>query len=138
MKLFLQRRVLTDESTIGDLYINGEKLCFVLEDKVRPDGVKIPGRTAIPAGTYNLIIRKSVRFGRMMVEITNVPGFVGVLIHWGNWAVDTEGCPLLGMTESKDKVGDSRIAYGKFWMRMLEELKTGEEMTIEIKNPEEA
>ena len=52
MKLVLQRKWATEVSTIGELSIDGKWECYVLEDVVRPAGVKIAGKTAIPAGTY--------------------------------------------------------------------------------------
>ena len=47
MELQVKRTDLTDESTIGELSVNGKFECYALEDKVRP--VKIAGKTAIPA-----------------------------------------------------------------------------------------
>ena len=46
MQVQLIRKVFTDQSTIGELSVNGAFECFALEDKVRP--VKIKGETAIP------------------------------------------------------------------------------------------
>ena len=52
----LERFVERPVTTHGQLYgPSGEWLCFTLEDAVRE--VKIPGRTAIPTGSYTLTLR---------------------------------------------------------------------------------
>lgn len=61
MKAEIRRKKFGQTSTIGELFINGEKICFILEDKVRDinmDGDnddkgegKIYGQTAIPYTT---------------------------------------------------------------------------------------
>ena len=50
----------TENSTIGELLVDGIWECFTLEDVERP--VKIKGETAIPKGTYKVIINESNRF----------------------------------------------------------------------------
>ena len=96
-------------------------LCFVLEDVVRPVGVKVPGRTAIPAGTYPISFEKSPRLsalkGRDLFtpRLHNVPGFEGVLIHVGNYDQDTDGCLLPGLTRAANFVGSSGPACDKLY-----------------------
>lgn len=102
------------EYTIGKLYIDGNYYCDTLEDVVRPTGVKIPGKTAIPAGKYKVKVTWSPRFKRYLPEILNVPGFSGVRIHSGNSATDTEGCLLLGLNKEKGKVLNSKNAVEFF------------------------
>lgn len=109
IKLELKRRWFTDHSTVGELRINGDFECFVLEDVVRDH--KVAGQTAIPAGTYTVIIDKSTRFKRWMLHLLNVPGFAGIRVHSGNTAADTEGCLLVGATKALDAVFGSRVAY---------------------------
>lgn len=69
---------------------------FAVEDRVRAPGVKIPGETAIPAGSYKMVLSKSPKFGRILPEILNVPNFVGIRIHKGNTAADSSGCLIIG------------------------------------------
>lgn len=70
--------------------------CYTLEDPVRPEGVKVWGDTAIPAGKYPVSLRFSNRFRKELPGVQNVPGFEGILLHSGNDKLDTHGCPLLG------------------------------------------
>lgn len=93
------------EYTIGRLYIDGKYFCDTLEDPVRK--VKIKGKTAIPAGTYEVIVNRSPRFKRLLPRLLNVPNFEGVLIHRGNTAEDTAGCILVGENKIKGKVINS-------------------------------
>jgi hypothetical protein len=99
-----------DTSTIGELAVDGAFECFTLEDAVRP--VKIKGITAIPAGSYEVVVSFSERFKRPLPLLLNVPNFDGIRIHPGNTARDTEGCILVGKTKDKDLVGSSRDAFG--------------------------
>lgn len=96
MELWLHRDTFTAEVTLGRLYINGVYECEVLEDRFRGDEPKVPGRTAIPMGTYPVKLTMSPRFRRVLPLVDNVPGFTGVRIHAGNTADDTEGCLLPG------------------------------------------
>jgi len=84
-----------DYCTIGELHRNGLFVCYTLEDVVRPVGEKVYGKTAIPYGTYPLVITYSNRFKRLLPLVENVPMFSGIRFHRGNSAVDTNGCILV-------------------------------------------
>lgn len=114
MLVEVKRNFKGSEYTIGKLYIDGNYYCDTLEDVVRPTGVKISGKTAIPAGKYKVKVTWSPRFRRYLPEILNVPGFSGVRIHSGNSATDTEGCLLLGLNKEKGKVLNSKNAVEFF------------------------
>jgi hypothetical protein len=124
MELLLKRVAFTGKSTIGELSIDGEFFCHTLEDVVR-QGPKVYGKTAIPAGTYEVIIDFSKHFKKKMPHILNVPGFEGIRIHTGNKAEDTEGCILLGLTKGPDFIGRSRDAYAKFFNLLEAGLEEG-------------
>ena len=130
--LTLKRRWFTEESTIGDLYIDGVRECFTLEDCVRekPDVPvtewKIPGKTAIPYGSYDVIIDMSNRFKRRMPHILSVPGFDGVRIHILNIATETEGCVGVGQGRTIDKVFHSKLAFDAFFAKLDAALETGQ------------
>lgn len=130
MKLQLTRKTYTTNSTIGELLVDGKFQCFTLEDPVRP--AKIKGITAIPAGTYNVIISFSSRFKQDMPLLENVPNYEGIRIHPGNFAKDTEGCLLVGKTKAADSVGTSREAYHDLFALLKAELDGGGKVTISI------
>lgn len=121
------RQIFYPDSCIGSLLINGGFECFTLEDTDRQlehGGIKVPGKTAIPRGTYQVSIDWSNRFKRMMPHILNVMGFEGIRIHWGNYAKDTEGCILLGEKINDDSIMESKIAFNIFFSKLESLLAT--------------
>jgi hypothetical protein len=118
MKLELKRFEFGETFTVGKMYIDNIYFCYTLEDKFRT-GAKVNGQTAIPNGTYDVIIDVSTRFGKSLPHILNVPNFTGVRIHAGNTSKDTEGCILLGHTwAGKDFIGNSKIAFDAFFKQL--------------------
>jgi hypothetical protein len=106
-----------DTYTIGKMTIDGIFFCYTLEDKVRSE--KIKGKTAIPEGTYSVIIDRSTRFGRDMPHILNVPNFEGIRIHSGNTDLDTDGCILIGLDWIKGNfIGRSKDAFNIFFPKL--------------------
>ena len=132
MNITVKRIFKGPKYTIGKLSIDGHYFCDTLEDTVRPAGVKIPGKTAIPAGKYQIEITESIRFNRLMPIIKDVPGFSGVRIHSGNTAEDTEGCILVGKNRVKGKVLDSRKTFQKLFKILIVAVRGGENLEIEI------
>ena len=131
MILQLVRKEFRDESTIGELSIDNVFECFTLEDAVRP--VKIPGRTAIPAGTYEVAVTFSDKFQKLLPLLMNVPNFEGVRIHPGNRPEDTEGCILVGTTKGPepDFIGNSRAAFAELFPK-IQAATAGEKVFIDI------
>ena len=129
MELILKRIALRSEYTIGKLYVDGKYVCDTIEDTVRDldkDGkfangeVKIPGKTAIPYGRYEITMKvKSPKYSNFskyswakkydgyLPRLLNVPHFDGVLIHVGNSALDSEACVLVGENKVVGKVINS-------------------------------
>lgn len=133
MKLTLIRDTFTDESTTGQLFVDGVFECFVLEDRVRPKGVKVYGKTAIPYGTYEIVVTKSVRFRRFLPLLLNVPNFTGIRIHPGNTSVDTKGCLLPGTKRARNIVFEPHKAFDRLFARIKAAKAKGERVTIEIR-----
>jgi hypothetical protein len=81
---------------------------------------KIQNKTAIPRGSYQVIINYSTRFDKSMPLLLGVRGFSGVRIHSGNTAVNTEGCILVGdkVTENSIVGGTSKPAFNKLFAKM--------------------
>jgi hypothetical protein len=128
MLITVKRLYKTENSTIGELLVDGLFECFTLEDKERE--VKIKGETAIPKGTYKVIINESNRFKRELPLLLNVPNFEGVRIHSGNTNHDTEGCILVGQSRNKNYIGQSRKAFEKLFKKM----KKAKDITIIIQS----
>lgn len=136
MQLKLNRIFKTNTFTIGELYINEKYVTDTLEDRVRPEGEKVYGKTAIPEGTYEVKLTHSPRFKKILPEILNVPNFSGIRIHTGNSSKDTEGCILVGTWdgEKEDWVGNSRIAFDKLMSLLEEATNNKEKITITVKS----
>ena len=122
--------------TIGELSVNNNYVCDTLEDKVRVDGEKVYAETAIPTGTYTLVLSYSNRFKKVMPEILNVPNFSGIRIHCGNSSKDTEGCLLVGKWDGKTEnwISDSKNSYNKLYPLLEEAFNKKENITITIKD----
>lgn len=136
-QLRLVRKWFTEKSTIGKLFIDGHFKCYVLEDPVRDE--KIKHITAIPHGTYEVIISYSNKFKKYLPLLLNVPNYRGIRIHPGNVPEDTSGCLLPGM--ERDENNPDRIFYSrKAFQDVLEILRTmtpHEKVYIEITNERE-
>jgi hypothetical protein len=130
MKMQLISDPSSAECTIGKLSIDGVFFCYTLEDTVRK--IKIPGVTAIPAGTYEVIINNSGKFGKPMPLLLDVPNFKGIRIHIGNTAKDTEGCILVGYEKGLGAIYKSKDAYNDLYERLKKAMNESEKVTIEI------
>lgn len=136
--LKVTRDTYTNNSTIGRLYINEVFFCDTLEDMCRDinrDGdlndkgeEKVFAKTAIPSGTYKVIITMSPSFKKMTPRLVDVKGFDGILIHPGNDQIDTHGCILVGLTRKIDFIGQSRDAF----IKVMAELDKYKEFEITI------
>ena len=148
MELRVRRIALKDNYTIGKLYINGEYFCDCCEDKVRDlsKEVKVPNHTAIPYGTYEITMDvRSTKFSDFekypwakeydgyLPRLTNVPLFVGVLLHVGNSDVDSSGCLLVGENKVVGKVINSTKTFHRLMHEYLIPAKNrGEKIYITI------
>ena len=124
--LTLTRIAKRADYTIGRLEDeNRVKICDTLEPTWRDfkgGELKVPRKSAVPEGTYPVVVTKSKKFGKYLPLLVGVPGFEGVRIHSGNTVNDTEGCILVGQNLIKGKVLLSRLTLEKL-MRLIENEK---------------
>lgn len=140
MELILQRTIELPDRTLGILVVNGSKFCYTLEDAVREkpnvpvSEWKIDKQTAIPSGSYKVVMDYSGRFKKEMLHVLNVPGFSGIRIHSGNLPGDTEGCILVGYEIENDAIkgGTSRMALMALEFLISSEVASG--VMLHVKN----
>ena len=130
MKLNLNRDPSDNICTQGELAVDDVYECFTLEDVVREE--KIYGETAIPAGTYRVIISYSYHFKRDLPLLAGVANYEGVRIHPGNTAANTEGCILVGQTKGLDFIGSSVLAFNALYAKLLAARDRHEDIWITI------
>ena len=111
--------VLTDE--------NGKRLADTLEPQWRAlakGEKKVAGKTAIPEGTYDVVVTKSPRFGTYLPLLVGVAGFEGIRMHAGNNAeYDSEGCILLGERNGPGIIINSRVTVRRVTEMLMKERK---------------
>ena len=122
--------------------VDGVFRCWTLEDTdrgltqttsvVQIYAVKVPGRTAIPTGSYRVIVDMSSKFQKLMPRVCDVPGFLGIRIHAGRVAGHTEGCILVGMSHGVNEIFNPRQAYGLLFPDIESAYKRGDKIRINI------
>lgn len=102
--LTLIRDVRTDKAVLGRLFLNGQLVCYTLENAAK----------AIPCGLYTVQNSKSPKFKRELPLLHNaqVPASRGIRIHVGNTVASSSGCVLVGMGRSTEdfSVTESKLA----------------------------
>ena len=154
MRLEIQRFDRGSNSTVG-LFFIGQGISryfetFTIEDEPRQK--KIKGETRIPAGIYEIGIRKNTPMANEydskytdinhdgMIEILRVPNFTNIYLHIGNDEKDTDGCPLLNDNAYHDPLngggsgGKSTLAYKRIYPLIKSALDAGERVYIEVKD----
>lgn len=137
MKLTLIREKFYDECTHGHIYIDGAFYCDTLEPHAI-DWVtekKVDGKTAIPDGTYRVVMGWSSRYRRLMPFLENVPNFTGIMLHTGNQATtDSRGCILVGVYSRRNFIAHSRDTFEPLRDAIAHAYAKHEDIFIEIKS----
>lgn len=89
---------------------------------------KVYGETAIPSGTYKVILSYSPKFKRILPEILDVKGFTGIRLHNGSEVSNSLGCPLLGRKYKDGFLTDSK----KTTNSLIQKLKDQKDITLTI------
>lgn len=152
MKLKINRDWKKTDYTIGNFFVNGVWFCNTLEDKDRglaqnwTDAAikvaKVFGETAIPTGTYKVILSVSPKFknrewakpwGGRTPELIGVKGFSNIRIHCGSTVDDSLGCVLIGRNTVKGKLTNSKKSYNELMKLLVPAYEKGETITLTIK-----
>jgi len=110
INLLLIRDTFSKESVIGELFINGERICDTLENPWKDNQRNI---SCIPEGEYPVrlrLARESASRDYLHLLVQDVPNRDYILFHRGNTPKDTSGCILVGLGSQQDVVNNSVLA----------------------------
>jgi hypothetical protein len=171
MKILVQREPSERETTFGKMDVDGVRKFDTLEDEVREDPkpetpeneAKVYGKTAIPAGDYEVLLTHSPKFshrafycdladGRvpqicglerdLLHGNDGVAGFDGVRIHPATTVDDLLGCIGIGKTRGsfgvRPAIFRSREGYEEFIGLMLAAEERKERVFLSIRDAAKA
>tara|TARA_R110000787_G_scaffold109496_1_gene218041 strand:- start:218 stop:637 length:420 start_codon:yes stop_codon:yes gene_type:complete len=110
INLLLIRDTFTKNSVIGELFLNGERMCDTLENPWKDNQRNI---SCIPEGNYKVRLRlprESASRDYIHLLVEDVENRSYILFHRGNTAKDTRGCILVGLGSEQDVVHNSTLA----------------------------
>jgi hypothetical protein len=114
--LHLKRIIQSNDLTLGTLSSQEVLYALVLE---LPWKDNVPFESCIPAGTYRCELVSSPKYGKVY-EVKGVLGRSNILIHYGNYVRNTDGCLLVGDSLMRDvesglqAVGNSKRTLESF------------------------
>ena len=132
INLLLIRDTFTKESTLGELFLNGERMCDTLELPWKNNERRI---SCIPEGEYKVrlrLARESATRDYLHLLVQEVPNRDYILFHRGNSAKDTSGCILVGQGSQQDFVQNSTLAMDLLMKEIIN--LGGEKINLIIKN----
>ena len=132
INLLLIRDTFSKESTIGELFLNGERICDTLENPWQDNQRNI---SCIPEGIYPVRLRLPRESGTrdyIHLLVKDVKDRDYILIHIGNTAKDTSGCILVGLGSQQDFVSNSTLAMDLLIKEIIH--LGGENINLIIKN----
>lgn len=114
--MFVQRHQAIGQALPGEMFINGIHAAYTLERVA----------VAIPTGRFIVALYNSPHFARLMPWIL-VPGREYILIHWGNFPQNSDGCILVG--ESQDPLTGDIYNTIKQWNALFPAIEQAVEGT---------
>ena len=132
INLLLIRDTFSKESTIGELFLNGERICDTLENPWVDNQRNI---SCIPEGVYPVRLRlprESATRDYLHLLVEDVENRSYILFHRGNSAKDTRGCILVGLGTEQDFVSNSVLAMDLLIKEVIH--LGGENINLIIKN----
>ena len=148
--LTLLRFIDDGETTLGLLYLDGNFLCYTLEDTFRKE--KVSGKTRIPAGTYAILFNKNLTeltqkyrarsytkgWFTWHLHLQDVPGFQGIYIHPGKNTEWTEGCILvsddLHSEGGRKKLLNPEGAFERLYKKLASDLDSEVPVRIRVQD----
>lgn len=141
----VERWAKKEKHTIGDFFVEKEKMCNTIEDTVRdlnkdgylsdPGEQKVYAETAIPytpkGYCYEAWIEKHAKFG-MCLRLFGVNSFEGILVHTGNTAEQSAGCILVGNNTKVGYVSNSRVCLDKIIDKLLKKVEMKEKFAFYV------
>ena len=132
INLLLIRDTFSKKSTIGELFLNGERICDTLENPWVDNQRNV---SCIPQGVYPVRLRlprESATRDYIHLLVKDVKDRDWILFHRGNTAKDTSGCILVGLGSQQDIVSNSTLAMDLLIKEILH--LGGENINLIIKN----
>ena len=132
INLLLIRDTFSKKSTIGELFLNGERICDTLENPWVDNQRNV---SCIPEGVYPVRLRlprESASRDYLHLLVQEVPNRDWILFHRGNTAKDTSGCILVGLGTEQDVVHNSVLAMDLLIKEVIH--LGGENINLIIKN----
>lgn len=136
MNLILQRQPIVGRSLPGDLFVDGARYSFTLENAA----------LAIPSGSYRIVLTVSERaIDRMLWTPDNksfrlpllcdVPGRSGIRMHCANEYLQLEGCIAVGATWTGEWLGSSQRTFTPLFRRFLDAETRMDDIWIDVVDP---
>ena len=132
INLLLIRDTFSENSVIGELFLNGERMCDTLENPWINNKKNV---SCIPRGEYKVRLRlprESATRDYVHLLVEDVENRSYILFHRGNTAKDTRGCILVGLGSQQDFVSNSVLAMDLLIKEVIH--LGGENINLIIKN----
>ena len=132
INLLLIRNTFSENSVIGELFLNGERMCDTLENPWINNKKNV---SCIPRGEYKVRLRlprESATRDYIHLLVEDVENRSYILFHRGNTAKDTSGCILVGLGSQQDVVHNSVLAMDLLIKEVIH--LGGENINLIIKN----